>query len=207
MEPEFLRGVYAGAHLGHGSMNSAFAATHYHGGPPAYNDPLQGDFGASDMTSGLYLGYGHTFDRVYVGVELDTEPSQVQWNHDRVTSGSGGRDFSVRKQASYGASLRAGYILANGAMVYGRYGAVNTQFNTQYQRGNSDLVDREDTIAGTRFGMGVELPVNKSVFWRLDYSVTQYAATPEVSTPSTTPDVVSMTNREYLFRIGLGVRF
>ena len=207
VDPEFLRGLYAGVHLGHGSMNSALAATHYHGGPPAYNDPLQADFGASGMTSGLYLGYGHTFDRIYVGIEFEAEPSQVQWKHDRVTSGSGGRDFSVRKQESYGSSLRAGYVLANGAMVYGRYGAVNTKFNTQYQRGNSDLVDREDSIAGTRVGMGVELPVNKAAFWRLDYSVTQYAATPEFSTPGATPDVVSMTNREYLFRIGLGVRF
>jgi opacity protein-like surface antigen len=207
VDPEFLRGVYAGAHLGHGSVQSALSATHFHSGPPAYNDPLQADFGASGMTSGVYLGYGHTFNRVYLGLELDAEPSQAQWKHDRVTSGSGGRDFSVRKLESYGASLRAGYVLANGAMVYGRYGAVNTQFNTQYQRGSSGLVDRDDTLEGTRVGFGVELPVNKSAFWRLDYSVTQYAATPGFSTPGGTPDVVSMTNREDLFRLGFGVRF
>jgi opacity protein-like surface antigen len=207
VNPEFLRGVYAGAHLGHGSMNSALNATHYHDGPPAYNDPLQADFGESGITSGGYLGYGHTFNRIYFGLELDAEPSQAQWKHDRVTSGGGGRDFSVRKKESYGASLRTGYVLDNGAMVYGRYGAVKTQFNTKYQRGNSGLVDRNDTLDGTRIGLGVELPVNKSAFWRLDYSVTQYAATPTFSSPGGNPDVINMINREYLFRLGFGVRF
>lgn len=207
VEPEFLRGVYAGAHIGHGSMNSALSAVHHHSGPPAYNDPLQADFGASGITSGVYLGYGHTFDRIYIGLEVDAEPSQAEWKHDRVTSGSGGRDFSVRKRESYGASLRAGYVLANGAMIYGRYGAVKTQFNTQYQRGNSGLVDRDDTLDGTRVGLGVELPVNKSAFWRLDYTITQYAATPNFSSAGDTPDVVNMINKEDMFRLGFGVRF
>ncbi len=56
-------------------------------------------------------------------------------------------------------------------------------------------------------GHGAPKQVNKSAFCRLDYSVSQYAATPTFSCPGATPDVVSMTYKEDLFPLGFGVRF
>ena len=46
--------------------------------------------------------------------------------------GGGGRDFSAEKTGSYGASLRIGYVVDNGSLLYGQVGAVQTRFNTTY---------------------------------------------------------------------------
>lgn len=205
VDPTFLRGVYAGGQFAHGAMNSYLnSPSHYHAGG---NDTLQADFGSLALSSSAFLGYGYTFNRWYLGLEAEIDPSLTRWMHDRTTSGGGGRDFSVNKKGGFGMDLRAGYVLANGALLYARAGGVRTKFNTLYERGNSGLVDREDTLNGSRIGLGAELPINKAAFWRLDYVMTDYGSAPTFNSPGGTPDTLNFTNKESLFRLGLGVRF
>lgn len=203
-----LRGFYAGAHLGHGTLASEASGTHDIGDVPG-DFAFIGDFARTGFTGGFFAGYGHTFARVYAGVEFDAEAANLGWYHDRETGGSGGRDFAVEKRGSYGAALRIGYVLDNGGLLYGRVGTVRTRFNTLYNRGanSANWIDRSDTLAGTRFGIGAEIPATRHTFVRMDYSYTRYADTVDFVTSHATPDAMRFEQRESLVRLGLGFRF
>lgn len=205
VDPAYLRGLYAGAGVGYDSVLTRDNTLHYHSG---YGyDTLAADFGREGFAGGAYAGYGYTFGRWYAGAELDVEASTASWRHDRVTSGGGGRDFAVYKKGGHGYGVRLGYVLDNGSLLYARLGRVSTKFNSYYVQGNSTPVDRDDTVQGTRVGLGAELPINKAAFVRLDYAVTHYAATPTFQSGSATPDTVNFDNRESQFQVGLGFRF
>jgi len=202
-----LRGLYLGANLGHGTLGTQLTGTHDI--TAGVGIPFTGDFAHSGFTGGFFAGYGHTFNRVYVGLELEAEAANFAWEHDRETEGGGGRDFAVEKRGGYGASLRVGYALPNGGLLYGRVGAVETRFNTIYNRGNNtgNWINRSDTLDGTRFGLGAEIPASENSFVRMDYSYTRYSDEVNFVTEQTAPDDMSFDNSESLVRLGLGFRF
>lgn len=204
-----LRGLYLGASLGHGTLATELTGTHNDsgGGPYAFT----GDFANPGFTGGFFTGYGHTFDQIYVGLELDAEASNLGWYHNRQTGGDsdGGRDFSVEKRGGYGAALRVGYVLDNGSLLYGRIGAVRTRFNTSYVKGGSSAnwIDRSDTLSGSRFGLGAEIPATDNAFVRMDYSYTRYDDPVSFVTTHANADSMRFENSEILVRLGLGFRF
>lgn len=204
-----LRGLYAGASLGHGTLGTELTGTHNDSGGGPYD--FTGDFANSGFTGGFFTGYGHTFNQVYVGLELDAEASNLGWYHNRQTGGDsdGGRDFSVEKRGSYGAGLRLGYVLGNGSLLYGRVGAVRTRFNTSYVKGGSaaNWIDRSDTLDGTRIGLGAEIPASDNAFIRMDYSYTRYGDPVSFVTTHANSDAMNFENSESLVRLGLGFRF
>lgn len=193
-------GFYGGVQVGHGALTTALNA--YHG-----NDGtnLSAGYGGFGVTSGVFAGYGHTWGKVYAGLELEAEASNAAWAHERVTSG-GGRTYSVRKNGGYGGALRVGYVLSGGALLYGRYGLQDTTFHTIYKQGNSSPYDENNRLRGRRFGVGVELPASRNMFWRVDYTYTKYPAL-DFTTAAGNPDVVGMDTVESLFRLGLLYRF
>ena len=200
-----LRGLYAGAHLGHGTLGTELTGVHNTVSAPA---AFTGDFANTGFTGGFFAGYGHTINQLYVGVELEAEAANFGWEHERVTGGAGGRDFAVDKRGGYGASLRVGYVLPNGGLLYGRVGAVETRFNTFYDRGASGPINVSNTLDGTRFGLGAEIPASQNAFVRMDYSYTRYSdAVHILSNPAGDPDDMNFDNSESLVRLGLGFRF
>lgn len=204
-----LRGLYAGASLGHGTLGTELTGTHNDsgGGPYAFT----GDFANTGFTGGFFAGYGHTFNQVYVGLELDAEASNLGWYHERQTGGDadGGRDFSVEKRGSYSGNLRIGYVLGNGSLLYGRVGAVRTRFNTIYVKGGSaaNWIDQSDKLDGTRFGLGAEIPATDNAFVRMDYNYTRYDDPVSFVTTHGNSDAMNFKNSETLVRLGLGFRF
>jgi len=205
-----LRGLYAGANLGHGTMGTHLTGTHYDQSVGPYD--FNGDFANSGFTGGFFAGYGHTFSQVYVGLELDAEASNLGWYHARQTGGGGGRDFAVEKRGSYSGSLRIGYVLDNGGLLYGSVGAVRTRFNTIYEKGagTGSWIDRSDKLDGTRFGLGAEIPASDNAFVRMDYSYTRYGDSVSFVTThdaGANPDAMNFENSETLVRLGLGFRF
>lgn len=201
-----LRGPYLGAQLGHGTLGTELTGVHNTVSAPA---AFTGDFAKTGFTGGFFAGYGYTLSQVYVGLELEAEAANFGWSHERVAGGGpGGRDFAVDKRGSYGASLRVGYVLPNGGLLYGRVGAVETRFNTFYARGPNTPVDRSDTLDGTRFGLGAEIPASENSFVRMDYSYTRYSDSVDLlSNPVGDPDDMRFENSESLVRLGLGFRF
>lgn len=203
--PSTYDGLYGGVQVGHGAVSTSFTApSHYHA---AGNDTLDANFGAMGVSTGGFVGAGKTWGRWYLGAELDADATRMGWAHERTTNGTGGRDFSVDKRWTYSGSLRFGYVLPQGALLYARLGTARTLFTTRYSRGSSGVVDRDDTLEGTRWGLGLELPVSRSIYMRLDYVATAYDEAVEFTTPGGNPDQLSLLNRDRTFRIGVGVRF
>lgn len=210
--PVELRGLYAGASLGHGTMGTKLTGTHKDNNGTEGPFDFTGDFANAGFTGGFFAGYGHTFGRVYAGLELDAEASNLGWYHARQTSGGGGRDFAVEKRGSYSGNLRIGYVLENGGLLYARAGAVRTRFNTIYEKGSSSTnwIDRSDKLDGIRLGLGAEIPASDTAFVRMDYSYTRYGDSVSFVTNhngGSNADAMNFDNRETLFRLGLGFRF
>lgn len=209
--PEELRGFYVGGGIDHGTTHTKLTGTQRDGAPTPIYD-FTGDFANAGGGAGFFGGYGYTFGRVYLGVELEADAANFGWYHDRQAGGgSGGRDFAVEKRGSYGGALRLGYALPNGSLLYGRIGEVRTRFNTIYNKGAStaEWVDRTDRLEGTRFGIGAEVPASRSAFVRMDYTYTKYDSYGFVTGHGggTNADAMNFANRENLFRLGLGFRF
>ena len=204
-----LNGLYAGASLGHDTLGTKLTGTHFDQSVGPY--PFSGDFANSGFAGGFFAGYGWTYKQLYAGLELDTEAANYGWYHDRSNPGGGGRDFSVEKRGSYGGGLRIGYVLANGGLLYGRIGVVQTRFNTVYNKGNNQAswIDRTDTQDGRRVGLGAEIPASQNAFVRMEYSYTTYNAYGFVTTQDggANPDNMNFSNHESLARLGLGFRF
>ncbi|MBD3811654.1 MAG: outer membrane beta-barrel protein [Betaproteobacteria bacterium] len=201
-----LRGLYMGADLGHGTLGTQLTGTHDIG---AGDYAFTGDFARTGFTGGVFAGYGHTFNQVYVGLELEAEAANFGWEHERTTGGAGGRDFAAEKRGGYGGSLRVGYVLPNGSLLYGHVGQVQTRFNTIYNRGANDAkwINRSDTLTGTRVGVGAEIPASQNTFVRMDYSYTHYKDPVHFVTEQSNPDDMSFDYTENLVRLGLGYRF
>jgi opacity protein-like surface antigen len=204
-----LNGPYAGASLGHGTLNTQLTGLHRDGGGGPYE--FTGDFANSGGTGGFFVGYGYTYGQIYLGAEAEAETANFGWYHERETSGGGGRDFSVEKHGSTGAGVRLGYVLGNGGLLYGRIGQVRSRFYTTYVKGNNsaEWIARSDEKNGTRVGLGAELLASASTFVRMDYSYTDYDSYGFVTGHGggTNADEMTFNNHESLFRLGLGFRF
>lgn len=162
-----------------------------------------GTYSRTGFSGGLFGGYGHNFDPLYIGLELEGDNSNADIFHrnDKVDS----RTISVSRGRSYGASARLGYTLPTGALLYGRIGAVRTRFDTYYTVNNAlqNAYRNGRDVTGLRYGVGMDVPLSGSAFARLDYTYTQYN--------KIIADVVTEAEQikpsEDMFRLGLGWQF
>ena len=185
-------GAYWGLQIGHGGLSSLT------NGNRAASSVLNADFGDTGFTGGLLVGYNHQSGILVCGAELDADLAQQEWNHDRQPSG---RNFSLEKTASAGASLRAGAVLSDAALVYGRVGVTGSYFDIDFSN-SGGTANSEDCYAGLRYGGGLEVPVNDAFAWRFDYTFTDYGTL----SLSTSPGVETYRTTESLCRVGVVVK-
>jgi len=186
-------GFYAGGTLGHNGVGSRVT------GPRENASVLDADFRGQGFGLAGFGGYGFVYRSFYVGAESELEGSWSGWDHRRAPHGS---DFTQDKVFSLGGAARLGYVVAGRALIYGRIGAVLTQFRTTFQDGPHSY-SQNDNRVGLRFGVGVEVPVTKSIFTRLDYSHTLYGS----YTLSHVSGVEVYKPNENLVRLGVVYRF
>lgn len=186
-------GFYAGGFVGHDTLYTALTGNR---GP---SDIVNADFGDSDASYGLFAGYGWTLNRWYAGLEAEAESSDSQWS----SNNTGARIFSVDKEHGYGLSTRLGYILRYGSLLYGRIGAVRSNFNTDYSFSGT-TVNQEDASTNLRLGIGVDVPASRYIFIRTEYTYTGYDSY-DIDYGTSGPD--TFENAEGMFRIGLAVNF
>lgn len=187
-------GFYLGTQLGYGG----FAARN--SGPRAGPSAILVDRASHGASGGLFAGYGFIpVGNIYLGVEGESELSYADWNIDRDPTG---RVYDAQKEWTVGGSLRAGYLLGDAALLYGRAGLVASGIDTDYRVGAQNI-DQKNTLSGLRFGAGLEVATGENIFTRMDYSYTAY----EDYTVNYTggPDLFKPT--ETLFRLGAGYRF
>ena len=193
VSPEAYRGVYAGLQGGYGSLATDLS------GPRTAPTELDAQFGDSGALAGLHAGYGMTFQRFYLGAELEAEASDITWNHERTPNG---RNYSVDRESSLGVALRAGYIIDSGALLYLRGGSAWTDFETRYARGNQQVA-LDETEQGWRVGAGLEVPIQEQLRMRMDYTHTRYDEV-EVDYGS---GVDRFDNEENVTRLGVTYQF
>lgn len=199
-----VAGFYAGAQGGDDRSWSGLDAVMRQNEVPTETD-FHANFGGRGLDFGAFAGYGHTWGPVYLGLELEADASESSWRHERLPEG---RQYSVESRSSDGVSLRLGYATRGGALLYVRGGAVRGRFRTLYEKGgNPDAwVDRDDTLSGSRFGVGLEAPLGSHLFLRLDYTSTVYDAM-GFTTIHERSDEIRFRNRQHLARLGFGFRF
>ena len=191
--PVDFSGPYIGLQAGHGALTSD------NSGPRSGGVILMANRAGQGVTGGIFAGYGHTFGPIYLGAEIEAELSSTNWNIERELTG---RIYSVEKKQSYGASVRLGYVLNDAFLVYGRAGAVRTQFNTDYEVG-ANYVTPENTQSGTRYGGGIETAAGENLRLRFDYTYTDYGD----YLVDYNSNIDRFKNTENLFRIGASYAF
>ena len=164
--PAEVAGFYVGGQIGLNSLGTTLL-----GPRGGMNGTLQSDFGNQGSSAGLFAGYGVRMNNNwYVGLDLEADNGSTDWYHER----RGGRIFSVEQDEKYVIAGRLGYMLNNGNLMYGRFGYVQSDFDTDYREGGA-IYDTDDTVNGYLFGGGVEVPFTEHLFWRMDYSYTDYS--------------------------------
>lgn len=199
-----VNGFYVGGQGGDNRFGSKLDAVQRQAEVPSVTN-FHTNFGGQGTQFGVFAGYGHAFGPLYTGLEIESDASDTGWYHEKQP---GGREFSIEGRGSYGASLRLGYATRYGALLYLRAGRVRGRFHTTYIKGQNAAawVDRNDTRTGSRFGLGMEAPLTKAAFIRLDYTVTHFGAI-AFTTAQARADQLHFANWQYLMRIGIGVRF
>lgn len=157
-------GYYVGARIGHGALLSDNEGVRS-GGTEV--DIIRGSHGP---VAGLFVGYGAMRDRLYAGVEIETDISGVNWNIERDPDG---RIYSAERDYSAAVSARLGWRFGDSALLYGRVGAVRTRFEIPYETGGATAHSKEK-VDGLRFGAGMEVALGDQTRLRLDYAVTEY---------------------------------
>lgn len=199
-----LDGAYVGVQGGDDRGWSSTDAVMRQSSQPEETE-FQADFGGRGLDFGAFAGYGRSWGRFYAGLELEADSSKSSWQHERRPQG---RRFSVDSRSSNGVALRLGYVARGGALLYARGGFVRSRFNITYEKGgNPDTwLDGDETLSGTRLGLGLEAPLTKHLFVRLDYTSTAYEEI-GFTTAQERPDDITYRNRQHMARLGLGVRF
>jgi len=189
------RGVYVGGQVGHDALSTLTT------GPREAGTTLTAVFGDLGYTAGLFAGYGAQFGNLYMGGELEAELGKTHGNHQRE---GGGRSFAVEKQWSYGASLRAGYVVNDTALLYARIGVVGARFQVDFSRGSNRLAAQYNET-GIRYGGGMEIPISNNFIARLDYTHTSYPEFSLVTPPN--GEIEQFHPKEDLFRVGVLHKF
>jgi hypothetical protein len=161
-------GFYAGAQLGHGTLQSDNTGPRTSGSGAAFTlDAIRAGQG---WTGGVFAGYGVQTGSLYIGAEAEAEVSSVDWNQERSPEG---RIYDLEKNSTFGAGIRLGYLLKDSVLIYGRAGVVRSKFDVDYNY-QSASISRDKSLDGLRIGGGIEFPIGKSMTARFDYTHTNY---------------------------------
>ena len=191
MAPFDYDGFYIGLQGGFGTLMSN------NGGDRNPPQTLNVQRAGAGATGGILGGVGVTVNGIYLGAEAEAEVSNADWNIERDPNG---RIYSVTKDYTLGASLRAGYVFNGNTLVYGRAGVADTRFKNRYNDEHGiNYVTPSVTKAGLRLGGGVELPVGTHTLVRADYTWTRYGS----YTVDYITGVDTFRNLENLFRVGV----
>ncbi|HYC03035.1 MAG TPA: outer membrane beta-barrel protein [Azospirillaceae bacterium] len=158
------------------------------------------------VNGGIYAGFGQTFDRLYVGAEVEAGYSDA----DGIAR-SGLNRYSFEANESYGVAARLGYLVTDTALVYGRLGWQRTDVDFTGTRtsavvGAPAVTGRfSGDLDGVRYGAGTELALGHNLLVRAEYSYTDYENL-RVAYPSASGSS-AVDAHENLVRVGVAYRF
>lgn len=125
------------------------------------------DTNENGVTYGGYAGYDLQMDQFVIGVEAGFSP-----NGKTITQGLGnGASVELNPKWSANASVRAGFVAADRALIYGRVGYNRARYSvSRFANGNDTAIASErETRDGLMFGGGVEFAFNDFAALRVEY--------------------------------------
>ena len=162
--PTRFAGPYAGVQVGHGALVSRNL------GEREQSQSIDISRAGQGPLFGIFAGYGGAWRSFYAGLEAEADISRIDWNIEREPTG---RIYSARRQLSFGGAARAGWLISNSALLYGRLGVAQTRFVIPYRTTNRS-VRSEESRTGLRVGAGLEIGLGNRDRLRIDYTLTDY---------------------------------
>lgn len=197
-------GAYLGLNLGHESVT---AKTETIGTGTIAGSVTNDEFGASGLTGGVFAGYGHTFDSLYLGAEAEGSIGNADYNYkDNL-----GTTIKARQKDSYGASIRIGFLPVENTLLYSRLGIIRGKFSTKdnITDGSTYTVDVNESAykTGAQLGLGAETALQDNIHVRLDWTYDDYQDwNLHASIPGTGVNQKISPNSN-IFRVGLSYNF
>lgn len=146
-------GAYVGVYTGYADNNGSNGA---------------GDIDTDGWTYGGYVGYGKTFDQFYFGGEAEIGSIDID---GKGTVGTVPTTLKINE--SYGLAARAGLLVSDNALFYGRVGWQRTNYEAKIGTGAARFTV-DDTLDGVRVGGGLEYALTDNVLTRVEYNYTNY---------------------------------
>lgn len=130
-------------------------------------DAVTLDAKESGITYGGYIGYDAQFEQFVLGAEAGFNPNGPTITGDI----AGGGTATLDPKWSADASVRAGVVLADRVLVYGRAGYARTRVSVnRFAAGNTAATASEnENRDGFMFGGGAEFAVNRNAALRVEY--------------------------------------
>lgn len=132
----------------------------YIGGDFTYNS-TESDVPKTDNESlegGAFVGYGMTFDKVYVGAEADV--TLGGFDHHK-------QDVKTEAKWSVGGTAKLGYVVTPKILTYGLVG---------YDYADGKIDDKSKGFGGLKYGAGAETFVRENVTVRGEVTRTDWDA-------------------------------
>ncbi len=158
-------GLYAGLGVGYAVLDTHVTS------PRGEHGFDGGDFGAGGATGSVFAGYGWMLDRTYIGLEASASAADVDWLHVKSPDS---RIYSVHQHRTEGVAFRLGRALAGRTLAYVSVGRERTRFDTAYVTDTGIQYDYRDARYGTRYGVGMDLPISAHGFVRARYDIVRY---------------------------------
>lgn len=118
---------------------------------------------------GAFAGYGKTFGNWYVGGELSAD-------YAKLSGEIAGSDADVTKSHSFGAAVRAGYLVSPNVLGYGLVGVERGKFKANIDGLGEDSAN----LIGFRAGIGAETFMTKNVSLRTEVSYVNWGGKGDV---------------------------
>jgi outer membrane immunogenic protein len=189
-----FEGFYVGGQAHYSIINVDVSVT----GVGSADDDMDG-FGG-----GGFVGFGGTNGSIYGSIEAEVGYDGAQWDESVSVSGVGSASLDVEAQLTYGVGFRAGAVVADNFLIYGRVGWVRTNVEAEAQVsiigvGSASGSDDED-FDGLRIGGGVEGMFADNIGVRGEYTYTMYEDVDLGAGINVDPD-------QHLFRVGVSYYF
>ncbi|MEM7689709.1 MAG: outer membrane beta-barrel protein [Pseudomonadota bacterium] len=130
-------------------------------------DAVTLDARSKGITYGAYAGYDLQISNFVVGVEAGFNPNGRTITGD--VAGGGTAEFNPKWSANV--SARAGVVVADRALLYGRVGYNRTRYSvSRFATGDTTATATQNENAdGLMFGGGAEFAFNENAAFRVEY--------------------------------------
>lgn len=184
-----LGGFYAGAQVGYGKPKTKLDFT------PKTGAAASGSADKTGFDYGGFIGYGAVVgDSVYLGGE-----ASLGAGGGKASRTLAGSKVTVDPGLRYGVAARAGFVVTEGGMLYGKVGLERHKLETSILGAKKKLTQK-----GLVYGVGYEQQLNDNMALRAEVSRVNYD---DKTAKFSTGDKVTVDSKETRVSLGAVLRF